>query len=139
LRRVTQMRVLLSIRPEFAFKIFDGSKKYEYRRSIFRRSQVTRVIVYASDPVCRVIGEFEIGDILHEEPEVLWEKTWVHAGITKERFLDYFRGRPKGYAIQVTSTRLYESPVPLRSLMVSSPPQSFVYVAEENLTPAVAT
>jgi predicted transcriptional regulator len=133
------MTILLSIRPEFASKIFDGSKKYEYRRSIFRRSQVSRVIVYASDPICRVIGEFEIGVILHDEPEVLWAKTWPHAGITKERFLDYFRGRPKGYAIQVRSTRLYESPLPLRSLMVSSPPQSFVYLVGENPAHAAAT
>ncbi len=132
------MKVLLSIRPEFAFKIFDGSKRYEFRRSIFRRSQVTRIIVYASDPVCRVIGEFEVGDILHEEPEVLWSKTWPHAGITKERFLDYFKGRPKGYAIQVRSTRLYEPPLPLQSLMVTSPPQSFVYLGRETNMPTAA-
>ncbi|MBT9132735.1 MAG: hypothetical protein DDT32_01579 [Syntrophomonadaceae bacterium] len=122
------MRVLLSIKPEFALKIFDGSKKYEYRRAIFKRGEVTRVVVYASDPIQKVIGEFEIGGILHEEPQPLWAKTMDHAGITEKRFLEYFRNKTKGYAIQVKSTKMYDVPLPLSSLMVSSPPQSFMYL-----------
>ena len=122
------MRVLLSIKPEFALKIFDGSKRYEYRRGIFKRGEVTKVIVYASDPIKKVIGEFEIGGILHEEPKALWAKTKDHAGITKKRFLEYFRNKTKGYAIKVKSTRMYDIPLTLNSLMVSSPPQSFMYL-----------
>ena len=30
------MKVLLSIKPEFAEKIFNGTKKYEFRKSIFK-------------------------------------------------------------------------------------------------------
>jgi predicted transcriptional regulator len=122
------MRVLLSIKPKFALRIFDGSKRYEYRRSIFKRGEVTKIVVYASDPIQKVIGEFEIGDILHEEPQALWAKTGKHAGITKKRFLEYFRNKTKGYAIQVSSTRMYDVPLPLNSFMVSSPPQSFMYL-----------
>lgn len=122
------MRVLLSIKPEFALRIFDGSKRYEYRRSIFKRDEVTKIVVYASDPIRKVIGEFEIGDILHEEPQALWAKTKKHAGITKTKFLEYFRNKKKGYAIQVNSTRMYDVPLPLNSFMVSSPPQSFMYL-----------
>jgi len=122
------MRVLLSIKPEFALRIFDGSKRYEYRRSIFKRGEVTKIVVYASDPIQKVIGEFEIGDILHEEPQALWAKTREYGGITKRRFLEYFRNKTKGYAIQVKSTRMYDVPLPLNSFMVSSPPQSFMYL-----------
>jgi len=122
------MRVLLSIKPEFASRIFDGSKKYEYRRSIFKQSEVTKVIVYASNPIQKVVGEFEIGDILYEEPQVLWDKTGDCAGITERGFLEYFRNKTKGYAIQVKLTRKYEVPLSLNSFMVSSPPQSFMYL-----------
>ena len=122
------MKVLLSIKPEFALKIFDGSKKYEYRRSIFKRNEVNIVVVYASDPIKKVIGEFEIGDILHEEPDELWANTKNHAGISKGRFLEYFTNKAKGYAIKVKSTRMYDTPLPLKSFMVSSPPQSFMYL-----------
>lgn len=122
------MKVLLSIKPEFALKIFDGSKKYEYRRAIFKRGEVTTIVVYASHPIKRVIGEFAIGDILHDETQMLWVKTKDHAGITEKRFLEYFRDKTKGYAIKIKSTKMYNDPLPLDSFMISTPPQSFIYL-----------
>jgi len=122
------MKVLLSIKPEFALKIFDGSKRYEYRRAIFKNQEVSRVIVYASDPIKQIIGEFEIEDILHEEPQSLWVKTKHHAGISEKRFFDYFTNKSKGYAIKVKATRVYDDPLPLSSFMISSPPQSYMYL-----------
>ncbi len=124
------MRVLLSIKPEFALKIFNGSKRYEYRRTIFKNHEVSRVIVYASNPIRRIIGEFEIENILHDELQLLWAKTKSHAGMSKKRFFEYFANKNKGYAIKVKTTRMYDNPLPLNSLMVSSPPQSFVYLCE---------
>ena len=122
------MKVLLSIKPEFALKIFNGSKRYEFRRAIFKNRNVDRVIVYASNPTKLIIGEFEIEDIIHDELPDLWAKTKSHAGISKKRFFDYFINRSKGYAIEVKTTRMYDNPVSLNSLMVSSPPQSFMYL-----------
>jgi len=122
------MKVLLSIKPEFALKIFDGSKRYEYRRAIFKNQEVNRVIVYASDPIKKIIGEFEIEDILHEEPQSLWVKTKRNAGISKKRFFNYFTNKSKGYAIKVKATRVYDDPLPLSSFMISSPPQSYMYL-----------
>ena len=68
------MKVLLSIKPEFANKIFSGSKKFEFRKSIFRNKNISKIVVYASAPVQRVIGEFEIEDILASDPNSLWER-----------------------------------------------------------------
>jgi len=122
------MRVLLSIKPEFASKIFDGSKRYEYRRSIFKNQEVSKVIVYASNPVKRIIGEFEIEDIIHDELQALWTKTQNHAGISEKKFFEYFLNKSKGYAIKVRTIRMYDDPLPLNNFMVSSPPQSFMYI-----------
>ena len=122
------MKVLLSIKPEFASKIFDGSKKYEYRRVIFKRKGVETIVVYASDPIRRVIGEFDIGEVLHESPEQLWERTNGFAGITKSRFMEYFANQEKGFAIGVKEARKYSNSLSLDDLMLSLPPQSFVYL-----------
>src|SRR4030042_636426 len=105
------MKVLLSIKPEFAQKIFAGTKRYEYRKSIFRNSQVSKVIVYASYPIKKVIGEFEIGLILHDEPQVLWAKTKDYAGTSEERFFQYFTNKAKGYAIEIKDACRYDSPL----------------------------
>lgn len=122
------MRVLLSIRPEFVSKIFDGSKEYEYRRVIFQRNDVTTAVVYASHPIRKVIGEFEIGEILYEQPRSLWAKTGDRAGITRERFFGYFGQRKRGYAIRIKEVRKYDVPVPLSAITALSPPQSFSYL-----------
>jgi predicted transcriptional regulator len=122
------MKVLLSIKPEFASKIFDGSKKYEYRRVIFKRKDVETIVVYASDPIRRIIGEFDIGEVLYAAPEQLWERTSNCAGITKSRFMKYFTNQDKGFAIGVREARKYSNSLSLDDLMLSLPPQSFVYL-----------
>ena len=58
------MKVLLSIKPEFVEEIIEGRKKFEYRKSIFTRTDVSSVVVYATKPFGKVVGEFEIGSII---------------------------------------------------------------------------
>jgi predicted transcriptional regulator len=122
------MKVLLSIKPEFALRIFDGSKRFEYRRAIHKRSGVEKALVYASAPVSKVIGEFEIADILYDDPEQLWNQTSNFSGISEQTFFKYFSNASKGYAIGVKNRVFYETPISLESLNISSPPQSFMYL-----------
>jgi predicted transcriptional regulator len=122
------MDVLLSIRPEFAFRILDGSKKYEYRRTPFRRTDIGKVLVYASSPTRGVVGEFRIECILAESPHVLWARTKEQSGITRQFFLDYFGNAEVAYAIKVASVKKYRRPLDLATHLGVSAPQSFRYV-----------
>jgi len=122
------MKVLLSIKPEFAEKIFDGTKKYEFRRSLFKNRDVRTVVVYASSPVKQVIGEFEIDNILIEDINQLWQKTKEFSGITKDFFFDYFNNKEKGYAIKIKQTKRYKKALSLKDDFKASPPQSFMYL-----------
>lgn len=120
--------VLLSIKPEFAYKIFDGTKKYEFRKQIFKDSSIKKVIVYSSSPEQKVIGEFTIDDILNDTPSDLWLQTRDYSGITQAFYEEYFRGRKNAYAIKVASTKLYEQKKNLSDFDIMFPPQSFAYV-----------
>ena len=122
------MKVLLSIKPEFALRIFDGSKRYEYRRTIFKKREVETVVVCVSNPIKRVVGEFDIGEIHHEKLEQLWAQTCNHAGITRTRFMEYFSDQEKGYAIGIRKTRKYPRSLSLNDLKLTYPPQSFLYL-----------
>jgi len=122
------MKVILSIKPKFAFKIFDGSKKFEFRKSIFKNKNVKTVIVYASSPVQKVIGEFEIGNIYNDDLQSLWELTSEHSGITEEYFYSYFMNKEKGFAIQIKKKKKYKVPKSLQEEFNIHPPQSFAYV-----------
>ncbi|MCY4251398.1 MAG: hypothetical protein OXC82_13310 [Rhodobacteraceae bacterium] len=122
------MKVLLSIKPIFAERIFDGTKGFEFRKKIFIRSGIKHVIVYASAPISRVIGEFEIEEILKDSPVKLWKKTQQQAGISEKEFFSYFEERNVGYAIKVKHSYRYPKPEILWNRFLIHPPQSFCYV-----------
>jgi predicted transcriptional regulator len=122
------MKVLLSIKPQFAIKIFDGTKKFEFRKSIFKNSNINTVVVYASSPMQKVIGEFTFDEIMEEKPNVLWEMTQKHSGITKEFFDEYFFNRDRAFAIKVKEITRYNEPMDLIDFDLNFAPQSFVYL-----------
>jgi len=121
------MKVVLSIKPAFANKIFDGTKKFEFRKAIFKNTKIKTVIVYASSPVKQVIGEFEIEKIINHDIDTLWRLTHNFSGITEEYFYQYFAERKIGYAIQIKKTRKYRQPKCLKADFNLVPPQSFAY------------
>ena len=124
-----QTKVLLSIKPHFAEQIFSGVKRYEFRRVLFRSKSVTKVIVYASSPIQRIVGEFDVEAILALDVEQLWEKTKKHSGIEKSYFDQYFDGRCTAYAIKISLARRYRIPKKLGHVCTSKrPPQSFQYL-----------
>jgi len=124
------MRVLLSIKPEYAEMIFNGTKKYEFRRSVFKNQNVKTVVVYASSPVQRVIGEFEIEKIINDDLHKLWNKTKEFSGISEVFFFEYFNNKEKGYAIKIKQTKRYIETLSLQDDFNATPPQSFMYLKE---------
>lgn len=123
------MRVLLSIKPEYAEKILAGTKHYEYRKAVFRDTSVKTVVIYATMPVGKVIGEFEVDGIERGTPTELWRKTHAASGITRAFFMAYFEGRTEAQAIRVRNPRRYDTPRPLIEVSGSTtPPQSFQYL-----------
>ena len=84
------MDVLLSIKPQYANLIFEGTKIYEYRKTIFNRPDIDKIIVYASTPTQKVIGEFEIENIIHDNIQIIWDNTHKQSGISKENFFQIF-------------------------------------------------
>src|SRR5215471_9146392 len=109
-----QTTILLSIKPEHADKIFDGFKRFEFRRVIFKSPSVSRVVVYASSPVQRIVGEFEVDEILSLHTRQLWLRTKHYSGIKKSFFDQYFQGRKRGFAIKIKRARRYSAPVLLK-------------------------
>lgn len=127
------MRALLSIKPAFAESIFNGTKKFEFRRSIFKQP-IKKVVVYASAPTKMVIGEFDVETILCDALDQLWITTRQHAGISKQYFYTYFHGKYKGYAIKIGKTHRFKNPKSLQQEYGVQPPQSFLYLLDNNVT-----
>lgn len=123
------MRVLLSIKPEYANKIFSGEKKFEFRKRAFRNIEVHTVVVYSTMPVGRIIGEFTIKHIHQDSPESIWSKTKKYSGIDEVFFNEYYNGRELAVAIEVDKTSLYKEPInPKEEYENFTAPQSFMYI-----------
>ena len=122
-------RVLLSLKPQFADAILAGEKIFEFRRSLFRRPDVRIIVLYASSPTCKVVGEFVLDGILTLELEDLWRETHPGGWIDRCYFDRYFQGRTTGHALKVRRVRRYRAPLCLRNdLGLTHAPQSFCYL-----------
>ena len=120
-------RIIISINPEHVENILTGRKKYEFRK-IAAKQDISSIIIYETTPVKKIVAEAEILDVIMLPPEQLWEETKQSAGITKEFFDDYFKGRQIAYAYKLGKITVYNKPKRLVDFGVKSAPQSFVYV-----------
>lgn len=123
------MNVILSIRPNFCKMIFSGKKKYEYRKRVFTRSDVDKAYIYATKPICRIVGYFTIDNVIEDKKSAIWEKTHKDGGINKEYFDAYFKNSQTAYAIKIGEVVKLDKPIdPKEVIKDFRAPQSFMYV-----------
>lgn len=124
------MKVLLSIKPKYVERILNGTKRFEYRKKIFKNKSVNTVVIYATKPVGMVVGEFFIKDIIKDSPQQIWNLTNEYSGISKNSFDHYFHNIQEGFAIEITHFIKYRKGLALTevSQKVRCAPQSFIYI-----------
>ena len=85
------MKALVSIHPRFARLILSGEKKCEYRRRLPAKP-ISGIVIYATSPVSRIIGEAGVEAMPFLEKGELWRQTSSFGGISKFEFENYFYG-----------------------------------------------
>lgn len=122
------MDAILSIKPQFVEEIVAGRKKFEFRKKGFKEP-VNRIFVYASSPVCRIVGEFVLGTVLEGNPDSIWSKTHNYAGVSRQYFDEYYMDKDVAYALEIVDFMSYVEPInPYKHFSRFTPPQSFCYV-----------
>ena len=125
------MKILLSIKPEFVEKIRKGEKKFEFRRSLPKKQGIESIVVYASSPISKVVGEIIIDTYLIDSVDSIWQKTQDKSGLTHSEFVNYFHGKEYANAISIKKYIAYEKPVALKEIFPGKvPPQSFCYIED---------
>ena len=123
------MNVLLSVKPKYANEIISGRKKYEFRKSIFKREDIKKMYIYSSSPVKKIIAIVDIDGVLSDSPQKLWEQCHEDAGISEREFFNYFKKLDTGYAIKISNIQEFASPIdPYHLDEDFRPPQSFYYL-----------
>lgn len=121
-------RILLSINPEYVEKIFSGEKEFEFRKNRCK-SGASKMVIYCTSPVMKVLGEADIVEVIEGAPSVVWKKTRAKAGVSKEFYDSYYFGRSKSVAYRLANIKKYKKPRTLSSFGISTAPQSFVYLS----------
>lgn len=91
--------ILISVRPDYVVKLLEGDKTVELRRRAVRVLPGTRVWLYATLPVGRIVGFGEVQSVHEHSPVEIWKEFGGRAGITEDHFFDYFDGVSRGCAI----------------------------------------
>ena len=119
--------ILLAIKPDFVKKIFSSEKKFEFRRRIARRG-VDKIVIYATRPVCAVVGVVDVCGIVSGAPDVVWVQTKNAAGIGRNFFDSYFNGCDMAYAYRLGHVVRFDVPRSLSEFGVRAAPQGVVYI-----------
>ena len=121
---------VFSINPVYVERIYSGEKRYEFRKKCCKRA-ISRILIYETAPISKIVGEVAVLDIITADPAQLWETTQYAAGISKSAFDQYFRNKSEGVAYSLGSPVLYSSPILLQTIGISAPPQSYCYISQE--------
>jgi len=134
------MNVILSIKPKYVNQIKIGIKRYEFRKILFSKEKIKdikKVYLYSSFPIKKIVAKFEIGEILKDHPQRLWDKCKDWSGMDEIDFFRYFKNKERGIAIKMTNLKFFKIPIDPRTIIHNFvPPQSFSYVdnIEENIS-----
>ena len=119
--------ILLSIKPKFVERIFSGEKKFEFRK-IIPNTYVDKIYIYATRPICGVVGCACVSNIISGVPQDVWNKTEKYAGIGRDFFDSYFSGRAQAYAYCLDNIVKYNVVRSLSEFGIHAAPQNFLYV-----------
>jgi len=133
--------LLLSVHPQFAESILDGSKTAEIRRQRPDVHPGTLVIIYATKPVGAIVGTARISGLSQGSPAEIWERHKAHARITREDFDSYLEGAATAYALLLESVQRLVPLLTLEQMRAAAsfhPPQSYRYVTQNTLNSLVS-
>lgn len=123
------MNALLSIKPIYVEAIVKRDKRYEFRKTIFRKKNLETVYIYSTAPVKKIVGSFKVGSVIEDYPERLWDHLKRFSGLSYLEFFRYFEGKERGFAIEIESVEEFKNPINPRDFIPNFvPPQSFYYL-----------
>ena len=119
--------IMLAIKPKYVEQIFAGKKKYEFRRKLAGTS-VSKILIYETSPVSKVVGEAQVIKSISLNKTNLWSLTKQNAGLSKEEFDMYFSNVEIACAYELGEVKKYSQPKLLSDYGIEQAPQSFIYM-----------
>ena len=119
--------ILLPIKPEYVNGIINKTKLYEYRKHKCKRN-VDKIVIYSTSPVGKIIAEVEVRETISNSPNKLWQQTKEYSGISKSKYMEYYKNKDVAFAYKLGKVLVYDKPKTLKDLGINYYPQSYVYL-----------
>lgn len=117
------MKIIMSINPIWIEKIINGSKKYEYRKKM--SENVSKVIMYSTYPVSKVVGEFDVNFVLKDSPEKIYDITGKFSDTDYCFYEKYFENVRSAYALNIGQVKEYDRYRSIQELGFKKPPMNY--------------
>ncbi|MEN6449839.1 MAG: ASCH domain-containing protein [Thermoguttaceae bacterium] len=127
--------LLLSIRPHYVEKIFDGRKTVELRKRAPNCPPGEQIVIYSTMPEKLLVGLVEVEDIVEGSPDSLWRLVAARSCVGRRQYRQYYAIANSAVGIFIGHPRRFQRPVPLNALRDKwrgfHPPQSHIYLSEQ--------
>lgn len=128
--------VFLSIHPQWAEKILERNKEFEYRRAAPTLDPPYKVLLYSTNGASEIVGEVSVDRVLSDTIENLLERTIDDTPHTQEEIEEYFEGAEVGQALHISDVIRYDEPIQKEAiegvLEEFRPPQNFLYLSPDS-------
>ncbi|MCV3734313.1 F0F1 ATP synthase subunit alpha [Ureaplasma miroungigenitalium] len=120
--------IMVSVSPEEAEALFENEKPVLFFK-VTPVQPVERVIVYATAPVKKVVGEFDLEEIKILNPRTAWRTYGANSVIkTAKEFNAYFANNSEAHVIIASAIYKYSNPKTLDKYDIKKGPSGFTYL-----------
>ncbi len=126
--------IFLPVKPKYALAIHSKRKVVEFRKVKFKNEDTRYCLLYASTPIKRIIGYFELDYQEENTPDFIWMKYKKLGSISEEDFFSYFKNSKKAIAIVIKNYFPLQKEInPKDKIKNFVVPQSFRYLSRKEL------
>ncbi|MBG3020001.1 MULTISPECIES: hypothetical protein [Proteus] len=126
-------KIIISIKPKYVQKIYDGNKVIELRKSIgLSFKQNNKMYIYSSSPKKAITGHAYIDKIEQVSKDEIKQYYLDKIAISNEELENYLIDGKKGMMIWLKNIVEYKKPITLAKLKETgfTAPQSYCYVSD---------
>ncbi len=123
----------MSILSYYARQIFDGDKRYEFRKSPIKESELNKpIFIYSAKDDKAIIGTVKVKKILCGTIDQIMKMTGYDKRKDAFEIVEYFKNSSKCYALELYDIQKFSQPLMLKKLRSIDPklqlPQYFKYI-----------
>ena len=125
--------ILISIMTYYARQIFNGTKKFEFRKSPLREADLNKqIFVYSAKDDKSIIGSFKVKKVHHGNVNEIMKITGYDKRKDGDEILNYFGNNSNCFALELYDVKEFSNPLTLKDLRRIDPkvqlPQYYKYI-----------